>query len=262
MPFALNAIDGTRVYFEDDGGDGPPVVFLNGLGDPLAASRRWGLSQALAPDHRLVFIDHRGHGLSDKPHEPSAYATPLRVADLLAVLDLLAVRRAHFIGASWGARLLYGFGERQADRVLSLTMGGQTPYAMDPKSAGIGMVTRAFASGHGMTDFVEALGGLGNLSDEVRHEALANDFEALAAAWREAMAEGAVAVGLATWQIPCLIYAGTEDADFYEDARRAASEIPGAAFVGLEGLSHLEAHENVREILPHIRRLIARAVEA
>lgn len=259
MPFASNPVDGVQIYFEDDGGSGAPVVILNGLGDPIAASRRWGVSTALAPRHRCIFVDHRGHGGSDKPHDAAAYTTPLRVADVVAVLDELGIERAHLIGISWGARLLFGVGEHAPGRVLSLTMGGQAPYAMNPESRGVRMVTEAFAAGRSMADFVEALGGLGEVDEEVRTHTLSNDFEALAAAWRSAMDEGGVVSNLTKWDVRCLIYAGTEDTDFFEDARRAASEIPGAHFLSLEGLSHLQAHENVDAVLPHIKALIDNA---
>jgi pimeloyl-ACP methyl ester carboxylesterase len=256
MPFAPNPVDGCRIYFEDDGGDGTPLVVLNGLGDPIGASRSWGVVEALAGTHRLILIDHRGHGGSDKPHGVAAYATPIRVADVIAVLDELGVDRAHFIGASWGARLLFGVGEHAPARVLSLTMGGQAPYAMNPESTGVRMVTNAFAEGRSMSDFVETLGGFGEVDEQTRRWTLENDFKALAAAWNSAMAEGDIAPGISRWTFPCLIYAGTEDSDFFEDARRAALQIPGATFVPLEGLSHLEAHVNVDDILPHIRELV------
>lgn len=256
MPFAKNSLDGRRVYYEDDEGKGPCVVVLNGLGDPIAASRRWGVTRALAGDYRLVYIDHRGHGRSDKPHDPDAYSKTLCVADVGAVLDELGIERAHFIGLSWGARLLFGLGELAPERVLTLTLGGQTPYAMNPDSPGVQMVTRAFSSGRSMTDFVEALGGFGKLDDDERRWTLENDFEALAAAWRAAVSEGDIAPSMATWEFPCLIYAGSEDGDFYEDARRAASVIPKGTFVSLDGLTHLEAHANVDDVLPHIRKLL------
>jgi len=256
MPLARNPLDGCRVYYEDDGGRGPPVVILNGLGDPIAASRRWGVARALAEDYRLVYIDHRGQGASDKPHDPAAYTTPLRVTDIVAVLDELGVERAHFIGLSWGARLLFGLGELAPERVLTLTLGGQTPYAMNPKSPGVQMVTRAFSSGRSMSGFIDALGGFGNLDDEERRWTLDNDFAALAAAWAAAMSEGDIAPSMAAWTFPCLVYAGSEDVDFYEDAKRAASVIPSASFVSLDGLTHLEAHANVEDVLPRIRELL------
>jgi pimeloyl-ACP methyl ester carboxylesterase len=257
MPFAINALDGHRVYFEDDAGNGPPIVFLNGLGDPVAASRRWGVSAALAADHRCVYVDQRGHGLSAKPHDPAAYTTRLRVADVVAVLDELGIERAHIVGASWGARLAFGIGKHAPQRALSMTMGGQTPYAMNPQTAGVKLVTQAFASGNSMADFMAALGGFEELDNEGYREVLDNDFDALAAAWSAAMAEGDVASDLRRWAIPCLVYAGTNDIDFYDGAKLAASIIPGARFVALEGLNHLEAHANVDNVLPHVKKLLA-----
>jgi hypothetical protein len=62
-----------------------------------------------------------------------------------------------------------------------------------------------------MADFLTALGGFGDLDADTHSEVLANDFKALAAAWKAAMEEGAVAEESERWQIPCLIYAGTED---------------------------------------------------
>jgi pimeloyl-ACP methyl ester carboxylesterase len=255
VPFASNALDGLRVYFEDDGGPGPPILFLNGLGDPIAASRRWGVSTALAPDHRCIYIDQRGHGLSEKPHDPAAYTTALQIADVVAVLDALEIERAHIIGASWGARLAFGIGDRVPQRVLSLTMGGQTPYAMNRKGPIVRMVTRAFSGGSDMKGFLKAIAPR-DVDLLAEAEVLNNDFEALAAAWSAALAEGDVAHDLAHWAAKCLIYAGSEDVDFFEGARRAAIAIPGAKFVALQGLSHLAAHDNVDDVLPHIKVLI------
>ena len=35
MPYARNALDGTRLYYEDDGGAGVPVAILGGFLDPV-----------------------------------------------------------------------------------------------------------------------------------------------------------------------------------------------------------------------------------
>jgi pimeloyl-ACP methyl ester carboxylesterase len=90
MPYARNSIDGTRVHFEDDGGGGAPVVFFGGLVDSVQAVRVSPIAQALPVDRfRLVYVDHRGVGRSDKPHEPAAHAIRLRVADAVSVLDAM-----------------------------------------------------------------------------------------------------------------------------------------------------------------------------
>ena len=135
MPYARNARDGTRVYFEDGGGDGVPVVLHGGLVDSVESVRRSPVAaalEALPDEFRPIYVDHRGVGRSDTPHDPNAYAMPLRVADAVAVLDELGVERAHFVGASWGGRLCFGIGEHAPYRVISLVIGGQQPYAIDP----------------------------------------------------------------------------------------------------------------------------------
>lgn len=260
MPYATNPIDQCTISFEDDGGTGPPVVFLPGLGAPAAAARASALAQAFSDGYRRVFVDHRGSGRSDKPHDQEAYRTSVRVADVTAVLDTLSIDRAHVVGASWGARLGYGIGEHAAERVCSLTLGGQQPYAMDPDGPMVQEVTRALAAAHrdGMEPFVQFMEGLRALTDAQRGALLDNDGQALHAAWSAALAEGAVVTDLTTWRIPCLIYAGTEDADFFAQARHASAEIPDATFVPLEGCNHLEAHFHDDEVVPHAKRLIDR----
>jgi len=103
MPYARNSADNSRIYFEDDGGSGIPVVFLGGFGEPIDLVRDSQLAGSVPADEfRHIYVDHRGHGLSDKPHDPEAYAMAVRAGDAVAVLDELDVGRSHFIGLSWG----------------------------------------------------------------------------------------------------------------------------------------------------------------
>ncbi|MFN0028669.1 MAG: alpha/beta fold hydrolase [Acidimicrobiales bacterium] len=52
---------------------------------------------------KVVIIDARGHGQSDKPHDPDSYALPTLTSDVVAMLDTLGVDRAHFFGLPWEA---------------------------------------------------------------------------------------------------------------------------------------------------------------
>jgi pimeloyl-ACP methyl ester carboxylesterase len=74
--------------------------------------------------------------------------------------------------------------------------------------------------------------------------------------WNSSLIEGNAARNLSEWDVPCLVYVGAEDADFFVGAKRAANEIPSAHFVALEGLNHLQTHANVDQVLPHVRRMI------
>ncbi len=266
MPNAKNALDGSLMYFEDDGGDGSPVVFLGGFLDPVELVRRSPLAQALqavAEEFRLIFVDHRGHGRSDKPHDAQAYAMPVRVADVAAVLDSLGLDRAHFIGVSWGGRLCFGIGEHAPERVRSLVVVGQPPYPINrdgPLTRVVGEALDA-SRAEGIEALVRAFEAIaGRYPEDVRAMYLANDAEAIRAAFDSALAEGAVARDLHTWRITCLISAAAEDVDFYEQARRAAKEIPNAEFLSLEGLDHLDV--DVAEVDPLLQAVLRTLREA
>jgi pimeloyl-ACP methyl ester carboxylesterase len=253
MPYAINQLDGSRVYFEDDGGHGAPVVMHGGFLDSVVDVRESGLARALPGDEfRTIYVDHRGLGRSDKPHETSAYAMPLRVADPVAVLDQLGIGRAHFIGMSWGGRLGFGIGEHAPDRVRSLVIVGQQPYAWpdSPITRAVtdGLVASRSEGAAGLVEALETFWGV-RFPDTRRARWLANDPAALEAAWITGIAEGAVADDLRAWRVPCLICVGSGDADFLELAQHAADEIPGARFVALGASDHYQAHISEDEVL-------------
>ena len=265
MPYARNALDGRRVHFEDDGGDGAPVVLHGGLVDSVALVRGSHIAQALQglpEEFRLIYVDHRGVGRSDKPHKAEAYAMPLRVADAVAVLDELGIERAHFIGNSWGGRLDFGIGEHAPERVLSLVIGGQQPYAIDPDGTLAHAVTETLAEsrrGGSLEPFVDMLETFagGQLPDALRERWLDNDPVAIEAAWSAALAEGVISEDLRGWQIRCLIYVGSGDVDFQDQARRASDEIPRAEFISLEEPDHVSAHlAQVDPLLPAVLRTL------
>lgn len=253
MPFAANHLDGTRVYFEDYGSGGDAVVLHGGFLDSVADVRESKLAQALpADDLRLIYVDHRGLGRSDKPHRAEAYAMPLRVADAMAVLDQLGIERAHFVGMSWGGRLGFGIGEHEPERVRSLVIGGQQPYAW-PDSP----LTRAVTNGltasrtEGIEALVQAFEAFWDVRfpDTQRARWLDNDPAALDAAWSTALTEGAISQDLRAWHIQCLIFMGEGDADFLEQARSAADEIPDAELILLEEADHYAAHTDQDEVV-------------
>jgi pimeloyl-ACP methyl ester carboxylesterase len=265
LAYASNALDGSRVYFEDDGGSGDAVVFHGGILDSVDLVRGSHIAQALQtlPDEfRLVYVDHRGVGRSDKPHAAEAYAMPLRAADAVAVLDELGIERAHFIGNSYGGRLGFGIGEHAPERVLSLVVGGQHPYAIDPDGPLARIIPGALAASRrqgSLEPFIQALESFAGVrfSEARRARYLDNDPTAIEAASSAMLAEGAISEDLRAWRIRCLIYIGAGDIDFIDQTRRAVGEIPHAEFISLEGLDHVGAHlAEVDPVLPAVLRTL------
>jgi len=266
MTVAVNAVDGSRVSFEDDGGVGAPVVVLGGFLDPVLLVRASPIARALSErpsEFRLMFIDHRGHGLSEAPHDPAAYAMPLRVADVVAVLDAAGVDRAHVVGISWGGRLGFGMGAIAPGRLRSLVAIGQQPYAIRPAgplAIGVGYAMQD-AERRGIVALVETFEALaGRYPDDVRSLYLGADATAMRAAWRCAMDEGPIGGDLHAWTTPCLICVAEDDSDFLEQARAAAAEIPGARFLAIPGADHLGVDvAPVDTYLPAVLRLLREA---
>src|SRR4029077_3783826 len=54
---------------------------------------------------RIIGLDCRGHGASDKPHDSAAYSVQIMAADVRGLLDHLALQTADYLGFSMGARI-------------------------------------------------------------------------------------------------------------------------------------------------------------
>jgi pimeloyl-ACP methyl ester carboxylesterase len=70
MPYAHNA--GVRIHSQVEG-EGCPLVLQHGFSESVVDWYESGYVDALSRDYRLILIDARGHGTSDKPHDPDAY---------------------------------------------------------------------------------------------------------------------------------------------------------------------------------------------
>ena len=70
----------------------------------------------------MIAVDLRGHGDSDKPHDPTAYGPNLR-SDLVMLLDHLNIDKAHFVGFSLGANVVGDVVVSSPERVQTATMG-------------------------------------------------------------------------------------------------------------------------------------------
>ena len=121
----LRSFDGTTIAYADRG-EGAAVLLLHGV----AAAHRgnWeapGVIDALvAAGRRVIATDARGHGASDKPHDPTAYANDAMVRDAQCVLDQLELDRVDVAGYSMGAMVAARLAAREAQRLRSLILAG------------------------------------------------------------------------------------------------------------------------------------------
>lgn len=115
--------NGVRIRYIEQG-TGEPVVLLHGfLGN---AERTWvtsGVFQQLAKHYRVIAVDCRGHGKSDKPHRVKQYGQEMAF-DVVRLLDHLKIRRAHIVGYSMGGNITARLLTLKPERFLTATLGG------------------------------------------------------------------------------------------------------------------------------------------
>src|ERR1700674_868145 len=124
MPVMATAIrHGVRLHYSDLGA-GPAVFFHTGGGGDGTMWKTAGYVDGL-PGRRHLLFDHRGHGRSDKPERLEAHRMAEYIADVIAVLDEVAMDRAAMVACSDGARLIYALAARHPERVVALVgIGG------------------------------------------------------------------------------------------------------------------------------------------
>ncbi len=86
--------------------------------------RQWAfVIKTLVPAYKVIAFDCRGHGESDKPHDPDKYGIEI-VKDVVRLLDHLKIAKAHMVGYSMGGNIALQVAVRYPDRVRTLTLGG------------------------------------------------------------------------------------------------------------------------------------------
>ena len=121
MQHSITAPDGVRLHAEE-AGRGTPLIFVHEFGGD---HRAWEPQMRFfARRHRCVTYSARGYPPSDVPLDPAAYSQAIAVQDIAAVMDGLAIARAHIVGLSMGGFATLHFGLTYPDRALSLLVAG------------------------------------------------------------------------------------------------------------------------------------------
>jgi pimeloyl-ACP methyl ester carboxylesterase len=253
MPDTVRSFDGTRIAYTASGA-GPSVLLLHGFGaDHVLNWGRPGVIDALV-DHgrRVIATDARGHGASDKPHDPERYAGDAMVRDAQAVLDHLGVQVVDVVGYSMGAMVAARLVPEEP-RARSLVLGGVGETVVPPQSgrrnpeaiatALLAEDTSAISSatGRAFREFADATGA---------------DRRALAALSRSSSLRYAVRFDEIT--VPTLVIAGTGDT-LIRSPDALAARLPSARLRMVKGDHlgapyHHELKDAIVEFLEEVQR--------
>ncbi len=229
-------------------GDGPPLVLLHGFTETRESWIEFGHADRLAAaGHRLILIDARGHGASDKPHTPEAYSPARRAADVIAVLDALGIGTADLMGYSMGAMVALAVALKHPGRT-----GGLVSIAAHPFGQEMAPFRQALAIGvEPWLSWVEAEAG--PVSDAMRARIRANDLRALRAC--VAVDRPDASAALAALKAPLLTIAGTDDPAC--DQVRRFADLAGGEILALPGRNHFTTFLAADEIADAVTDFLA-----
>lgn len=159
--YAVTGGGGVTLHVVEEGNpDGPALLFLHGWSQCWMA---WlpQLRSDLARDFRLVAVDLRGHGGSDKP--PDVYGeSPLWAADLHAVITELGLRRPVVTGWSYGGLVICDYLRAHGEAVLGGVhlVGAISELGTETAAAGVGAEFVAAARESYSSDVAECVAGI------------------------------------------------------------------------------------------------------
>ncbi len=248
MPYADNNV--LRIHYHIEG-DGPPVVLVHGLSGSIHGWYGTGYVDALKNSYKLILIDARGHGDSDKPYYREAYESKLRASDVTAVLDAENIDKAHYFGYSMGGSIAFDVAKYAPERFLSIIIGGQHPYKKESQERN----GRIKALENGIEEYVANMEKSFHLPPERKAQMLKNDARALIAVNHAYLDQPDMSDVLPTITVPCLVFAGDAD-ERHSGAEECAKQIPDARWVSLPGLDHGQANQRIDMALPHIESFL------
>ena len=121
MPYFDN--EGVKIHYEIEG-TGPDLIMIHGFASNIENNwKQTNWIKTLKDENRLILMDCRGHGKSDKPTDSSQYGDKM-VEDIIKLMDHLSIEKANFFGYSMGSRLTLNLLLSEPKRVNCAILGG------------------------------------------------------------------------------------------------------------------------------------------
>jgi pimeloyl-ACP methyl ester carboxylesterase len=218
-----------------DEGEGEPIVLVHGFASTKNVNwvyPTW-VSELKKNGRRVIALDNRGHGDSDKLYDAQAYHIPAMAGDVCALMDHLGIARADVMGYSLGARMTAWLALHEPQRLRSAIFGG----------IGIGLIEGG-GPGENVVSALEA-SSLDEVSDPVGRTFRAfadqtrSDRRALAACLRgsRGLMTKEEAAGIS---VPVLIAVGTSD-EIAGSATALGDIISGSQVLDIPNRDHMRA---------------------
>lgn len=250
--------NGVRIHYVVAGA-GDPLVLVHGFSGNAASMG--SVQKDLARNYKVIALDCRGHGKSNKPHDPEKYGREMS-EDLARLLNHLKIPAAHIVGYSMGARIASRFLVDHPEMVVSAVIGGAAPEIAGTASSTAEVrrkTAESLEAGKGVGPLIEFLTPVGQPKPNAEQIEVANrlllatnDPLALAAVLRGMGGLAVNAEALKANTKPALAIVGTLDP--YLLPVKALPAIMGhVEVIVIEGGSHMSVISQPSEFLAHVR---------
>jgi len=226
--------DGVEIAYAIEG-RGAPILLIHGFASNMQIN--WGgpgWIRLLAENgFRVIALDNRGHGASEKLYDPEAYTGPTMAEDARRLLDHLGIEQADVLGYSMGARIAAFLGLRHPERVRSAIfagLGANMVYGVgDPKPIAAAL----------LAEDASLVADPNARAFRIFADVTKSDRRALAACIM-ASRDRIPGHEIATFGRPVLVAVGTEDT-VAGPAKPLVDAIPGAEALDIPGRDHMKA---------------------
>ena len=152
--------DRVRIHYSVEG-KGEPVVLIPGFGGNIKFWEDSGIIKELSDGFMVITMDPRGHGESDKPHDPKAYGNNM-TDDPIRLLDHLKIQEAHVVGYSMGGFITLGIIAQYPERLQSAVVGGAGWSPPGGDTAMLDALVESLEQGRGIGPLAAALKPVGS----------------------------------------------------------------------------------------------------
>lgn len=120
-------LDGVNIRYLDNGGTGPVLVCLHGTS---MTAHAWGhLAASLRDEYRVIAVDMRGHGASDRPN--STYTIKEMAEDIGKLAGKLDLTGITVVGSSVGNQVAVSFAAANPERIAGLVLSDPSFFVSD-----------------------------------------------------------------------------------------------------------------------------------